>query len=298
VTSYAARTIPPNVGQVEERSRTAQVATLKITAHGFWDGMLVNVELVTNGADSYNQQGVEITVVDADHISYASPGSDEGATSDTGTVTATDLSTAEVALLDSIGSSSTFVDIEDDGSAIIAMGKLKTALVVYRETSIFLGGQTNRTDVPFAFDIIYGGTLGGDRTGCLAFPSSLVDVGGQFHPYAGSQGIADEYHLYAGGSDFYRLDLSNRTPQVFGPMHNVRNLLFDNADAADVDNVFAADNFITREVFFALPGKVIRYDYLFNTVSTSPLSLTAAAMIGRPVSDACPNDGQWFVLAL
>jgi hypothetical protein len=179
-----------------------------------------------------------------------------------------------------------YEDIQDDGSAIIQGSRLGKVGVLNRETSIWMAIPTGRTDAPFAYDLVYGGSQGDDRSGCLAFPNAVASVN-------------DEFLVWLGANDVFRFDLVSRKPQVFGPLHVCRKLFFGSA-ATGVD-VFAAENRLTREAWFCLPGaktdRCVRYDSLMGTVSTSPMRVTAAATVSRPVTDDVPNGGAMFVMA-
>lgn len=63
-----------------QRSRTSNVATLKVTAHGYVSGMHVAVSGL--GGAGYNQSEVMITVTDADHFTYPNVAANEGVTGD------------------------------------------------------------------------------------------------------------------------------------------------------------------------------------------------------------------------
>lgn len=70
----------PAVKTTAERSRATNIATLKVTAHGYLTGQYVNVDGITG----YNVSNVSITVTDADHFTYANTGANESVTADTG----------------------------------------------------------------------------------------------------------------------------------------------------------------------------------------------------------------------
>ena len=65
-----------------QRGRTSNVATLKVTAHGYVTGQYVAISGV--GGTSYNSGAAQITVIDADHFSYTSMDIDEATTADAG----------------------------------------------------------------------------------------------------------------------------------------------------------------------------------------------------------------------
>lgn len=68
------------------------------------------------------------------------------------------------------------------------------------------------------------------------------------------------------------------------------------------DRIFAAENALTREVFFVFPGtgsdRAIRFNYRDGTVSTTSIDITAAAMVRRPLNpgEQSQRYEDWFVL--
>lgn len=198
-----------------------------------------------------------------------------------------------IARQDAIGTAAGFEDLVDDGSSILAMEKLGRgkALIIFRETSIFIGADSGQAVPPFAFDITYGGAAARDeRSGCLAFSHAVGNV-------------EDQKLVYPAAGDFYTFDLINRTPQIFVPLHDVANLFYEVAEASDEDGVFVVENPITRELVWFYPtesdnaDKCLRYDYVRGTVSTSPLDVSAAGLVSRPVTDSTPDGDMMFVMA-
>lgn len=259
--------------------------------HGFVVGQLVTVAGARQ--DDYNGAFTVVSVPTPTSFTYlmlADPGLD---------ATAIDIISAssEAGLLqlsDSLTTQSRFEDLEDDGSEILQMRKLQGIGVIFRETSIFLMTDSGQIDPPFSFQLVYGGSKGSDRSMALAFPEAVANV-------------KDDYLLYPGENDFYRFDLVTRGPQVFAPLHNCRNLLFDSAERGD--DVLAVDNEVTKEIFFCIPGadsedRVIRYDYTYDTVSTSSAKITGACTITRPkcdgpaIIDELDIDERWFVVGI
>lgn len=262
------------------------VATFtSVDPHGFINNQLVTISGVVN-QDVYNG-AFTVTVSSPTVFTYtllSDPGAD--ATTIDGITAASDPGLLQ--LQESISDNERFNDLEDDGSAIQAVRKLKGIGVILRETSIFLMGDSGQINPPFTFDLVYGGSKGDDRAGSLAFPFAVSNV-------------KDDYLLYPGENDFYRFDLVTRLPQIFDPLHVCRNLFFDAAERGD--DVFVADNEVTREVVFFLPDsptndRIIRFDYLFGTVSTGSSRVTAACSVNRPLNDSVDNDEKWFAMAL
>lgn len=67
------------------------------------------------------------------------------------------------------------------------------------------------------------------------------------------------------------------------------------------DLIFAADNPVTREIFFCFPSagddKMLRFDYRHGTVSTSSMALTSAGAVQRPESQVVVGNGEVWMVA-
>jgi hypothetical protein len=182
-----------------------------------------------------------------------------------------------VAKSDAFSSTSGFDDLQDDGSVILKMVKLQNVLVVYKETSIFLAEYTGDTDAPFRFNFV-------------KIPSSKSLK--YKHTVANVEGMA---HIYAGAAAFYSFDLSSRKPKELPAFKNADSLFFNEATIANTESIYAADNQITKELWFVTNGaatdKALCYDYLFNTLSTTSVSVTSGATVSKPGASE-----DWFVM--
>jgi hypothetical protein len=73
----------PAVGTTAQRGRNANVATLKVTAHGYSSG--IHLQVIGLGGAGYNVTDTgPITVTDADHFTYPNVAANEGTTADAG----------------------------------------------------------------------------------------------------------------------------------------------------------------------------------------------------------------------
>jgi len=178
---------------------------------------------------------------------------------------------------DAFSSTSGFDDLQDDGSAILKMAKLQNVLVVYKETSIFLAEYTGDTDAPFRFNFV-------------KIPASKALK--YRHTVANVEGMA---HIYAGDSAFYSFDLASRKPKELPAFKNTDTLFFNDASSANTESIYAADNQVTKEIWFVTNGsssdKALCFDYLFNTLSTTSANITAASTIKKPGTEE-----DWFVM--
>ncbi len=197
------------------------------------------------------------------------------------------VSAALIQASDSIDSIVGYEDLQDDSSAIIRMLPLKNALVIYKDTSIFMCRYTALPEAPF-------------------------DFGQQGPVYRGSQipyyrntllTVNDEVHLYAGRDHFYVFDISTRTPREHQPALAVANLFYDHATLARTNEIWAADNQITQEIFVGLPidleneDQILCFDYHYNTASTSSMRITAGGLVKRPVPGRAVGVVEdWFVM--
>ena len=249
-----------------------------------------------------------------------------------------------------------FEDLQGNGDGILKMLTLRNALVIYKESEIFLATYTGRVASPFVFE-----RVPISESAALYFRNSLVSANGLFH-------------VYAARRSFYRFDLTNRVPAEMPEFLNCQGLLFDNLNSANLgpeldfdsqtithgwnqttyaqwsnldparlyqlnldgnlqqvhgpsvravvasdsthvssfslrevlaldpaEDVFSADNPITRELFFFFPStgpdKALRFDYRFSTLSTTSLECTAAAAVKRPESQVTLGKAEdWFVM--
>ncbi len=211
----------------------------------------------------------------------------------------TSIENTPVAQSDTIGSASGYEDIQDDGSAILRMLELRGVLIVYKATSIFIGQYTGNRLAPWTFVKAYGDTEGATsetQQKALFYRNTLISANGLFH-------------FYVGRSSFYRFELTTRVPQEIPQYESCKNLFFDIAAIADTDYIFSADNALTKEIWLCMPpilggleeatsyvpegigstspsDKVIRFDYQYGTVSTSPERISAGATVLTPGDDS------------
>lgn len=183
---------------------------------------------------------------------------------------------------DAAASIAAYEDLIDDGSAILRGLTLRNFFIIYKETSIFIARYTGDTGQAFVLEkvpIPDAATLG--------FKHTLVDVGGMFHFYAGANG-------------FYRFDMTNRIPMEIPELMGCKEVFFRQASKSS--EPFSADNSITKEVFVCLPEPsesvaMLRYDYLYNTVSTSTMAITAAALVYKPSDPSNTSKTEaWFTM--
>lgn len=199
----------------------------------------------------------------------------------------TTISDTEIQAASSEGSIVGFYDIQDDGSAIIRMMPLRGTLVVYKDTSIFLGQYTGSTLGAFQFSRVYNGNSGSRS---LFYKYTLIDLDGL-------------YHIYAGKNAFYRFDLTTQVPTEFEPAELIADVFFSQATLENTNLIFAADNAVTKEIYWCFPSNssdsALCYDYRSKpgTFSTSSAYFTAAATIKKPASGITVGPVEdWFCM--
>ena len=202
------------------------------------------------------------------------------------------LTTVEDALLarsDAAGSISAYEDLIADGSPIIKALELDGWLVLYRDTSIQLGDFTGNASQPFVFS-----KPRSVEDASLCYRNTLVSVTWNERTF----------HMYAGRNAFYRFDLATRTPSKMALFHLADDDFFRRARIADDDDIFAAVNGLTHEVFIFNKldddeaDQGLCFDYEFNTLSTTSLAITAAATTKRPNVNqgSLRQTEDWFVM--
>jgi hypothetical protein len=177
---------------------------------------------------------------------------------------------------DAQGSIVGFEDLQDDSSGILRILNLSDVLVIYKETCIFTAVYTGSVDNPFDFR-----RLKIPESLNLVYRWTLVDVGGQFH-------------VYAGANAFYRLDLSSRVPRIVPEMEMIADRFFTQVSLDRTDEIFGADNGVTNEIFWFFPStsedKAICLDYKSSSASTSTIQMTAAATVRRLAATVEPTE--------
>ncbi len=172
---------------------------------------------------------------------------------------------------ESIGSIVGYFDLQDDGSAIVAALDLRSTLVIYKDTAIFLCDYTGIAAAPFNFRRVYQGTDRGSDS--LFYKHTLANVG--------------TYHMYIGKSGFQTFDLTSQVPQDIDLFDAVGDLTFPVLTIENTNEIFAGANAITKEIFFMFPGGVVSgicYDWKYKTLSTIGVPYTAVATVKRPVA--------------
>lgn len=207
-------------------------------------------------------------------------------------VASTTVTNAGVQAADATGSLEGFMDLQDDGSAIIGMLSLLGYLVVYKDTAIMLGQYTGTIGSVFNFNGQNKYT--GSKTLYYRYTLIKISAGGQ------------DFHVFAGRNSFYRFDLVNQEPIEVETGEVCKNIFFDSVqllpEGTDNIGVFAADNPITKQVFFCFPNgpgpdKALIYDYFTGQASTTSAAYTAAAAIKRPAAGIQTGASEdWFVM--
>lgn len=185
---------------------------------------------------------------------------------------------ALVQAADATGANIGFIDLQDDGSGIIGMLELLGNLVVYKDTSIFLGNYTGTIGAPFNFsnNTVYRGSK------TLYYRNTLTQVTTK----------GQQFHIFAGRTSFYRYDLVYQQPMEVETLEVCKDAFYNAVgvpEPLDPLSVFAFDNPITKEVWFCFPqwqgpDYTLRFDYLNIQASTSSIQITAGAATKRPES--------------
>jgi hypothetical protein len=182
----------------------------------------------------------------------------------------------------SVGSIVGHHDIQDDGSAILKMMGLQDRIIAYTETHIFIGFYTSNPTNPFLFEKV---EVPHGRS--LYYRNTLVKLQGRTH-------------VYAGKTQFYSFDLTNRTPTAIPSADLVSNLFFDNVTIRDTERIFAADVHNTQEIWFVVPSNppdpTIAYDYRYGTFSTIDFTPGSVSTTREAVDPIEEDTGDWVLM--
>lgn len=165
--------------------------------------------------------------------------------------------------------------LQDDGSAIVGMELIQQLVVIYRETSIYLGRYTGDATNPFVFTPRYPGD---ESLNLPLWGDAIVNVNGQ-------------YHLYPGiGNRFYQFNGFN-WPTVHQVCDQAKELFF--TGVVGTDEVFAVTNFATKQVWFCTPVLTFAYDLEFDSVSEIDAIIGAGCFCLKP-----GGTDRWFIMAI
>jgi hypothetical protein len=176
-----------------------------------------------------------------------------------------------------IGSIVGYEDLEDDGSGVVNMAPLQNMIVIYKDTSIFVGQYTGNTNIPFKFRVIKV-----PSSQALYYKNTLVPL--------------KNSHVYIGRDSFYSFDLSSGGPKEVSALASIKDLFFSQSEITSTNSVFAADNVLTNEIWFCFSSltddNAICYDYRHETASTTNTDVSAAASVKKPPA----TNEDWFVM--
>lgn len=243
----------------------------------------------------------------------------------------TSVTSALVQRTDALGSIVGYEDLQDDGSAILKMMPIADTLVIFKESSVFLGTYLGDVNQPFVF-----APRRIQKEQSLYYRNTL----------ALAQTSTEMFLIYAGRNAFYRFDLTNQQPMLLPKFEACHNLFFDVATLDNTEVIFAAENGITHEILFVfglaeqtidfegdivigggvgsgggsgsagpidegdniygiggegggeeIEDHMLLWDYKQDTISTSSLPITAAATIRKPITGiALGAEEDWFVM--
>lgn len=181
----------------------------------------------------------------------------------------------------SIGGTAGYEDLQDDGSAILKIARLQGRVILYKDSNIFVGRYTGSADRPFEFERIVA-----SHGRSLYFRNTLVSIN-------------NRTHFYAGRNRFYQFDLVSRVPTPIESADYVSNLFYDTANIADTEEIYAADNHLTQEVWITCPSsptKTLCFDHVYSTFSTIDFAFTAAAPVKDPSAPLVKETSNWFLM--
>jgi hypothetical protein len=163
-----------------------------------------------------------------------------------------------------VGSAAGSADLQDTNSAILRLVELQGRLIVLKEDAIFLGQTTGVAASPFSFQKLYTG------------PKSL------FYRWSVAK-IDNTYLMFGGRYAFYSFDPSNVAPREHPKLELCKNL-FNQTLTPDANVAYVSP--LTQEVIFfdvgGAPSNRVCYDYVYETVSTSSLAVTAGGAVYVP----------------
>lgn len=192
-----------------------------------------------------------------------------------------------------LAGSSGFESLFDQGGPVLKMLRLGQQLVIYKQ-SIFLGEATGVLERPFRFTRV---DVPHERS--LHFRNAVV-------------ALNDAIHVFPGRDAFWSFDPVSRQVRAVPNADYMDTLFFDHVSGVDREQVFAADNAVTQQVWwvnYANPtDPIICYDYRWNTFSTmdtkginalgdtQSIQVTSAVTMQGPGVPSGATTEAWFVM--
>ena len=146
-------------------------------------------------------------------------------------------------------------ELLDKSDAVLRIIAVRDRVAIFKSNSIFIGQPTGDVVNPFNFTQTYRG----DRTPFWRW--TVVN-------------IEEDYVVYAGANAFYRYNLTTQKPTELPKLSIASKLFLDNSVIAEMEQVYAFNCDVTREVWFMFPAaeKLIgigglAWDVRFNSVS-------------------------------
>lgn len=181
------------------------------------------------------------------------------------------------------GYAGTYIDLVDDGGAILKAVPMQSYLVVYKETPVvFFGTFNGQTSSPYTFTRVPLSNAGA----ALYYRHTVINTGGGY--YGAS-------HIYAAKNAFYQLNVFTQTPMEIPDLQGAQAIFFEHA-SQHPEAAFATENPLTREWVFGWQdtGSVDRalcMDYAFKTQRTTSADICCAVAVENPAAD-----GDWMFL--
>lgn len=165
--------------------------------------------------------------------------------------------------------------LQADSSEITSLMTLRDWLVIFRTTGIYLGRYTGDPGAPFVFTPKYSGPH------VPIWPDAIANVN-------------SDYLLYpAIGERMVKFD-GVTWPDIHGVTDDAADLFFAGYDQAD--EVFVAENSITKEFWWCYPDKTVAFDHDTRpggTVSVIDQLFDAAAMVHKTATTDL-----WMIMAI
>jgi len=195
------------------------------------------------------------------------------------TKASTSVNIAEVSLSETVGSTISFMDIADDGNAIVNAAPLQNSLVVYKENEFMILEFTGDTTDPFRYRKFPA------SQNALYFKNTLINLDARSH-------------FFIGRDRFFTLSMADGAPVEVPYSRMTDSLFFNDAFKNNTNDIFTTHNALTNEIWICYKDqlgvrKALCYNYVDQSFATTDVGIASGISLERPGSAL---NESWFIM--
>lgn len=191
----------------------------------------------------------------------------------------TGIDAAEITNSSTVGSTISFMDLADDGNAIVNAAPLQNSLVVYKENEFMVLEFTGDTTDPFRYRKFPA------SQNALYFKNTLINLDARSH-------------FFIGRERMFTLSMADGAPVEVPYSRLTDSIFFDDAFKNKTKDIFTTHNALTNEIWICYKDqsnirKALCYNYIDQSFATTDIAIASGISIERPGSAV---NESWFIM--